>query len=72
MHGQGFAEEAGLSHEHAATLAQGTIDGPDNACPAAAFGATAMLPARQHAYISREQVGEVPAMPPVAAGPGFP
>ena len=62
MHSQGLAEGAGLSHQHAATLAQGTIDGLDNACPAATFGSAAMLPARQYAYISRKQVGEVPAI----------
>ena len=30
MHGQGFAEGAGLTHEHAAALAQGAVDGFDD------------------------------------------
>ena len=62
MHGQRFTEGAGFSHEYAAALAQGTVDGFDDARTAAALGASAVVPAGQYADICFPQVGEVPAM----------
>ena len=38
VHDQRFAEQAGLAYKHAAALAQGTIDGFDDARSTAAFG----------------------------------
>ena len=65
MHGQGFAERAGLAHEHAATLAQGTINSLDDAGLPPAFGAGPVLPPRQHLGVGFPLVGEEPTMPAV-------
>ena len=65
MHDQGFAERAGLAHEHAATLAQGTINSLDDAGLPPAFGAGPVLPPRQHLGVGFPLVGEEPTMPAV-------
>ena len=67
MHDQRLAEGAGFAHEHAAALAQRTIDGFDDAGAAAAFGTAPVLPTRQHPHVALPQVCEIPAArtPPV-------
>ena len=65
VHDPGFAERAGLAHEHAAALAQGTITGLDEAGLALAFGAVPVLQARQHLGVGLSLVGKEPAMPTV-------
>ena len=72
MHRQRFAEGAGLAHKHAAALAQGTVECFDDARAAVAFWAAAVLPTGQHVHVGREQVREVPATAPVAAGQRLP
>ena len=64
-----FTEGAGLAHEYAAVLAQGPVGGFDTARD---LGVVAVLPARQDAHAGRTQVGETPAIPPVAAGQRLP
>ena len=65
VHDPGFAERAGLAHEHAAALAQGTITGLDEAGLALALGAGPVLQARQHLGVGLPLVGKEPAMPTV-------
>jgi hypothetical protein len=68
VHRQELTRGAGLWHEHATALAQGTINGLDDACATCAFGAAA-VPAGRYVHIGGKQVGEVLAVPPVTAGP---
>ena len=72
MHGQGFAEGAGLAHEHAAALAQGAIDGFDDVGLALALGTGPVLPARQHLGVGFPLVGKIPAVAVIPAGQGLP
>ena len=68
MHGQGFAEGAGLSNEHATALAQGAIDGFDDAGLAFTLGTGSVLPAGQDLGVGFPLVCEIPAMLTVALG----
>ena len=72
MHGQRLAERTGLAHEHAAALAQGTIDGLDDAGLSLAFGAGPVLPARQDLRVGLPLVGKEPAVATVVLGEGLP
>ena len=62
VHGPQLAERAGLAHEHAAALAEGTINGLDDAGLPRAFGAGPVLPARQDLGVGFPLVGEEPTM----------
>ena len=68
MHGQGFAEGAGLAHEHAAALTQGTVNGFDDVGPALARGTGSVLLARQHLGVDFPLVGKIPAVAMIPAG----
>ena len=72
MHGQGFAEGAGLAHEHAAALAQGAVDGFDDVGLALALGTGPVLPARQHLGVGLPLVGKIPAVAVIPAGQRLP
>ena len=72
VHTQRFAEGAGFSDQYATALAQRTVDGFHNTGSAAALGAAAMVPARQHAHVGFPLVGEIPAVPPVPGRQGLP
>ena len=72
VHFQRFAERTGLAHEDPAAVAQGAVDGFDDARAAAAFGAAAVLPAGQHAHVGFPLVGEIPAVAAVTPGQSLP
>ena len=61
MHDQGLAERAGFAHQHAAAVAEETVDGLDDAGLALAFGTGPVLPAGQDGGVGFPLVGEVPA-----------
>ena len=65
---QAFAEGTTPSHEYAATLTQGTVDGLDDGGLFFAFGARPVLVARQDSGVGCPLIGEGPAVPPVAPG----
>ena len=65
MHGQRLAKRTRLAHQHAAALAQGAVDGLDDAGLPRAFGAGPVLPPRQHLGVGFPLVGEEPTMPAV-------
>ena len=71
-HGQGLAERAGFAHQHAAAVAEGTVDGLDDAGLALAFGTGPVLPAGQDGGVGFPLVGEVPAVAAVTPGQGGP
>ncbi|OGX87026.1 hypothetical protein BEN47_11955 [Hymenobacter lapidarius] len=72
MHFQLFTEGAGFAHEHTAALAQGTAQGFDDARAAVTLRAAAVPPKRQHANVSRKQVGKVAALAPGQRQPQAP
>jgi len=72
VHGQRLAEGAGLAHEHAAALAQGAINGLDDAGLARALGAGSVLPAGQDLGVGFPLVGEEPAVAAVMCRQGLP
>ena len=67
VHRQGFTERAGFAHEDRTALTQGAIDGFHDAGLTLCFGARAVRASGQGFRVGRKQVGEVPAVPPVAA-----
>ena len=71
VHQQVFAEGAGFAHQHAAPLARDAVDRFDDAGLSFAFGARPVLPARQDLCVGRQQVGKVPAVPPVTVRQGL-
>ena len=72
VHGQRFAEGAGLAHEYAASLAEGTIDGLDYGGLPAPFGSGPVLPPRQDRGVGLPLIGEEPTMPVVMGRQGLP
>ena len=72
MYYQALAKGAGFSHQYAAPLAQGAIDGFPDARAAVAFGTAAVLGAGQGPDVGLPQVGEVPAATAVALGQRLP
>ena len=62
----------GLTHKHAAALAQGTINGLDDAGLPPTFGAGPVLLPRQHRGVGFLLVGEEPAMSALMRRQGLP
>ena len=68
VHLQAFAERTTLSHQHAAAVTQGTVDGLDNVGLSFDLGARPVLVAGQDGSVGFPLVSEVPAAPSVAPG----